>query len=58
MSNENVGLILVDEDGSEYDVEASDVEEDEDGSGVWLLAADGEDEEYFYEYEGDDGEDE
>lgn len=51
MSNENVDLILVDEDGSEYDVEASDVEEDEDGTGVWLLAAEDEEFEDFYEYE-------
>jgi len=43
-------LVLVDDDGEEYEVEASDVEEDADGSGVWLLAAGDEEFEYFYEY--------
>jgi hypothetical protein len=33
-----------------YEVPADDVEEDPSGLGFWYLAADGEDEEEFYEY--------
>lgn len=52
-------LILVDENGDEYEVDADDCEESEDGSGVYLLAADGEEFEDFYEYlDEDDSDDE
>lgn len=36
------------EDGEEFDVPESDVEHDE--GGFWYLAADDEEDEYFYEY--------
>jgi hypothetical protein len=42
--------MLVLENDEVYEVPADDVELAPDGTGFWLLAADGEDEEEFYEY--------
>lgn len=56
MSESNY-LVLVDDDGEEYEVDAADCEESEDGTGVYLLAAEGEDHEDFYEYLDEDEDD-
>jgi hypothetical protein len=43
-------MALIVEDGEEFEVPDEDCEFEEDGSGFWLLAAEGEDEDEFYEY--------
>lgn len=58
MSDSNV-LVLVDDDGEEYEVDASDCEEDESGEGVWCCFSEDGEEHYFeYEDEEDDSEEE
>lgn len=53
MSDSNV-LVLVDEDGEEYEVDAADCEEDESGEGVWCcFSEDGSDD--YFEYEDEEG---
>lgn len=47
-------MFLYDDDGLRYEVDAEDVEEDASGEGVWLLTAEGEDED-FYAYCADSG---
>ena len=43
-------MLILDEDGTVWEVDAEDVELEPDGSGFWLLAAEEEDEEDFYEF--------
>jgi hypothetical protein len=47
MSQPQDSVLLLDDDGTVYEIPADDVEFD--GDGFWLLAAEGEDEEEFYE---------
>lgn len=43
-------MILIEDNGDEYEVDEADVELEPDGSGFWLLAADDEEFEEFYEF--------
>ena len=47
MSQPQDSVLLLDDDGTVYEIPADDVELE--GDGFWLLAAEGEDEEEFYE---------
>jgi hypothetical protein len=43
-------MLILDDDGSVFEVPADDCELEADGSGFWYLAAEGEDFEEFYEF--------
>lgn len=43
-------MLILDENDELFEVPADDCELEADGSGFWYLAADGEDEEEFYEF--------
>lgn len=43
-------MILIEDNGDEYEVADEDCEESEDGTGFYLLAAEDEESEEFYEY--------